>query len=288
MTTHAWAVLHVPDVAASLAFYSDRLGWRQGERAADDVAFIHDQAGDALLLVGPRAGDVAAYVGPDVRVKRPGDTLRYPGGDIDAQLADLGGRGLVGVHIAETPWRDRELHVPTLDGYTLVYVAPAPLSPEETLALYESGPHELDAALAGLTDRDLDLSPTPDAWAIRQLAHHIVDGDDLWAMVIKAALAAPGCTYEQDWYDTTNASAATLDYARLAVDPALALFRAQRASTASLVRHLPDAWDRHVQFTRAGLPEAQRLTVGFVVRIQARHALEHIADIREIRYVHGH
>jgi catechol 2,3-dioxygenase-like lactoylglutathione lyase family enzyme len=140
MTTHAWAVLHVPDVAASLAFYSDRLGWRQGERPADDVAFIHDQAGDAL---------------------------------------------------------------------------------------------------------------------------------------------------EQDWYDTTNASAATLDYARLAVEPALALFRAQRAYIASLVRHLSDAWDRHVQFTCAGLPEAQRLTVGFVVRIQARHALEHIADIWEIRRVHG-
>lgn len=66
-----------------------------------------------------------------------------------------------------------------------------------------------------------------------------------------------------------------------------ALFRAQRAYIASLVCHLPDAWDRHVQFTRAGLPDAQRLTVGFVVRIQARHALEHIADIREIRRVHG-
>ena len=39
---------------------------------------------------------------------------------------------------------------------------------------------ELRAALAELAESDLDLALPEGGWTIRQIVHHIVDGDDLW------------------------------------------------------------------------------------------------------------
>ena len=50
---------------------------------------------------------------------------------------------------------------------------------EVILNLYADGPAKLEAALAGLSEPDLDLALTSDSWTIRQIVHHIADGDDL-------------------------------------------------------------------------------------------------------------
>lgn len=47
---------------------------------------------------------------------------------------------------------------------------------------------QLRTALYGLTETDLYLAPSDGRWTIRQIIHHIVDGDDLWKWCIKAAL----------------------------------------------------------------------------------------------------
>ena len=44
--------------------------------------------------------------------------------------------------------------------------------PSATLALYAHGPAQLDAVLMGLTESDLNLAQTSDAWTIRQIVHH--------------------------------------------------------------------------------------------------------------------
>jgi hypothetical protein len=155
----------------------------------------------------------------------------------------------------------------------------------EHLEQYAGGPAELDAALSGLADAELDLAPPEGGWSIRQLVHHVVDGDDLWAMPIKAALAAPGCAFAQDWYETTNTAAETLDYAGRAVAPSLALFCAHRAHIVQLVQHLPGALERHVEFTHHwyGAPQTVRITAGEMIAMQARHATAHTAEIAAIR-----
>lgn len=286
----AWALLHVNDVDAHLAFYAERLGWQVGERPTAGLAFVRDHAGGAVLLATSAEGcatDLAAYLEPGAREKRPGDTLRYPEEALAARRAELERRGLAGLRIKETLWRDRELLVAAPEGYTVAFVESASLSDDEALALYLSAPTALDAALDGLSEHELDHAPRVGAWSIRQLAHHIVDGDDLWALVIKAALAAPDCLYEQDWYDTDNASVETLRYASLPLEPAQALFRAQRIYIASLIQHLPDAWQRTVRFLRAG-GEPQSVTPQMLIRMQARHALEHISEIQRLRRVREH
>ena len=56
------------------------------------------------------------------------------------------------------------------------------------LAQYADGPALLDSALAGLTETDFDLTLSVDSWSIRQIVHHLVDGDDIWKTCIKTAL----------------------------------------------------------------------------------------------------
>ncbi|NTU56358.1 MAG: DinB family protein, partial [Anaerolineales bacterium] len=56
------------------------------------------------------------------------------------------------------------------------------------LTQYADGPSLLDSALSGLRETDLDLAPSADSWSIRQIVHHIVDGDDIWKTCIKTAL----------------------------------------------------------------------------------------------------
>ena len=61
-------------------------------------------------------------------------------------------------------------------------------TPSATLALYADGPTQLEAVLMGLTESDLNLAQPGDSWTIRQIVHHLADGDDLWKTCIKAAL----------------------------------------------------------------------------------------------------
>jgi hypothetical protein len=55
---------------------------------------------------------------------------------------------------------------------------------KSVLAQYAQGPTLLEQALSGLTDTDLDLTLSEDSWSIRQIVHHIADGDDIWKICI--------------------------------------------------------------------------------------------------------
>jgi len=68
------------------------------------------------------------------------------------------------------------------------------------LAQYAEGPALLESALAGLTESDLDLALSVDSWSIRQIVHHIADGDDIWKTCIKAALGNSDGLFTLQWY----------------------------------------------------------------------------------------
>lgn len=60
--------------------------------------------------------------------------------------------------------------------------------PHAILARYMSGLTQLQDAIAHLTETQLDIAPSAESWTIRQIVHHIVDGDDIWTIGIKVAL----------------------------------------------------------------------------------------------------
>jgi len=281
MTTRARVLVLVNDLEATLNFYTNVLNWTLGECPTPDTAFILDPSGEAILLASLEAGDTTPYVQENALTKQSGSTLQFRVANADDLRAELEQRGLQNLRIERGMW-EHTLYVPVPE-HTLLFLAPAPLSTQELLARYKQEPYELDSVLAGKSEADLDIARAPGEWTVRQIVHHISDGDDLWAMVIKAALAASGASYNQEWYSTDNACFEPLDYAGRSIEPALALFRATRAHIVQLLSHLPaDAWERYVMLKIQGMPTPVKMTVALAVMIQAKHALEHIDEIREI------
>jgi len=158
-------------------------------------------------------------------------------------------------------------------------------TPEAILARYTAGANELEHAVAGLAEPSLELSRAVGTWTIRQIVHHVVDGDQLSSMWILAAIAHPGCTLALDWYNQ-EAWAQTLYYPGRAMAPALALLRANRAVIGGLVAHFPDAWERSVLTTWPDMPDGYERAVGSTLLIQACHVPWHIRQIRETRDLH--
>jgi hypothetical protein len=157
------------------------------------------------------------------------------------------------------------------------------------LARYADGPAQLEAAIAGLAETDLDLAQSADTWTIRQLVHHVVDGDDIWKVCIKAALGNNGTVFTLQWYWELEQDTwvERWDYASRAIEPSLALFRANRRHVVQLMERIPGGWGQYMRIQWPHQPEEERISVGDVIEMQANHVAHHVDDIRAIRQTHG-
>ena len=160
--------------------------------------------------------------------------------------------------------------------------------PNSILILYAQGPQQLEAAIGGLSDEALDTAPADGGWTIRQIVHHVVDGDDLWKTCVKAALGNENARFSLPWYWSIPQDrwAESWSYAGRAVEPSLRLFRANRAHIVQLLERVPGAWDRPVTVEWSS-GESERRNVGRVIEMQAEHVRGHVEDIRRIRDDNG-
>jgi len=158
----------------------------------------------------------------------------------------------------------------------------------DILAGYAAGPDRLEAAIAGLSAADLDLALGSDTWSIRQIVHHIADGDDLWKEFVKRAIGNPGGEFTLAWYWQIRQAewARRWAYRERDIEPSLALFRASRAHVVQLLAHRPEAWSNSLLIRWQDGEEAHT-SVEWVVAMQARHIDGHLDDIRRIRQTHG-
>jgi uncharacterized damage-inducible protein DinB len=161
-------------------------------------------------------------------------------------------------------------------------------SQNEIIADYADGPNRLEAAIAGLSATDLDIALNADSWTIRQIVHHLTDGDDIWKAFIKRAIGNPGGEFKLDWYwqMPQDEWAERWAYSERAIDPSLALFRASRGHIVQLLQHATDAWEKSLRI-RWPSGEEQEVSVGWVVEMQARHIEGHLVDISKIREAHS-
>lgn len=163
------------------------------------------------------------------------------------------------------------------------------MNPDQSslLSRYLQGPELLEQAIAGLRDAELDASPSQGGWTIRQIIHHVVDGDDLWKIGIKAALGNEEGEFTFEWYwglpqDTW---ADRWAYAQRPVEVSLALLRATRAHIAELLERVPDAWSRSI---RVRTPQGtERVSVSKVIEMQTDHVVHHVERIAAIRAERG-
>ena len=148
---------------------------------------------------------------------------------------------------------------------------------DSVIARYKEGPALLERTLAGLKDADLDTAPTEGGWTIRQIVHHIVDGDDLWKSCIKMALGNEQAEFSLDWYRALSQDTWTKRwaYTQRSIEVSLALFKAIRNHVVQLLENVPDVWDRSVGFRNAN-NEIETVPVGFVIEMQADHVEHHV------------
>jgi hypothetical protein len=159
---------------------------------------------------------------------------------------------------------------------------------ETILKQYAEGPALLESALSGLSETDLDLTLSTDSWSIRQIVHHIVDGDDIWKICIKTALGNNNAVFSLQWYTEKPQRewSESWAYASRSLEPSLALYRANRRHIVDLLEHVPDACEKSIRFQRPG-KEDLRITVFDVVELHVRHLSEHIESIQTIRQTYG-
>jgi len=152
------------------------------------------------------------------------------------------------------------------------------------LKKYLQLPDRLEAAVAGLSESDLDLRG--EGWSIRQYVHHTVEGELMWQLYLRAILGTNGIEFPIQWYFAISQDEWAQHWAsdKRAIEPTLALFRASTRSLAELLRCVdPEAWKHYGYVTWPGAKEVTRLTVRDIVLIHIGHMDQHTEDIRSIR-----
>lgn len=278
--TRPMTAARVRDLATSVRFYSEVMGFPLLGQPAQDVAVVSFN-GYPVLLAGPNAGELTPYLNPVHGLTVPGGTLFAHAPDIDAQQTALAERQAPGLTRTDKPWGDVVLTVSDPDGYTVSFWTLTERTPERTLELYLAGIPALEEAVAGLSDTDLDLRLNPGEWSIRQIVHHLADSEATALAQPKFALAEPGRLFIPNRYDS-EAWARGLAYDGRGIAPALALFAAVRGHLGQLLRELPNAWQRATVD-----PSGQEHPVDILIGMLVSHAYEHIENIREIRTLHG-
>jgi uncharacterized damage-inducible protein DinB len=157
------------------------------------------------------------------------------------------------------------------------------------IARFREGPAQLANAVMHLRDVDLDAMPSAGGWSIRQIVHHVADGDDIWKLGIKMAIGNDQAEFVLSWYwtQTQKAWADHWAYSNRSIGTSLALLKASREHVLQLLESAPESWNRAVVL-RTSSGEIERIPVGYVVQMQGDHLFQHLERIRAILCERGH
>jgi catechol 2,3-dioxygenase-like lactoylglutathione lyase family enzyme len=276
----------VSDVAASVAFYTEKLGFSlQDSRPTEDMAVVLDPDGDALLLAGPAVQHPATYLSEHHLIFHPGDSLDFHGEDLEALRAAWISRGVAAaaIQLKERRSGARVLSVEDPDHYVLKFIRPPELSATEILALYAQGPEQLEAALEGLAEADLDLGREGGGWSIRQIVHHVADTDILFGETMKVALSAPGAAMTRPRAVGNERISTAPEYNKRPIGTSIQLFRVFHEYILELVRYVPDVNACYVVDAEGRRHAFSSGIAGIVVE----HTEEHLEEIWAIRHKYG-
>ncbi|HLO34663.1 MAG TPA: DinB family protein, partial [Candidatus Deferrimicrobium sp.] len=133
---------------------------------------------------------------------------------------------------------------------------------------YRTGTADVEAAVAGITDEELDRPPAdPDSWTARQVAHHLADSEAMAYIRLRRLLAENEPVIagydEPEW-------ARRLHYDR-PIASSLAVLAAVRAASLELMEQLSeDEWTRVGTHSDSGLYGVETW-----LGIYAAHAHDH-------------
>ena len=141
---------------------------------------------------------------------------------------------------------------------------------------FRTGTADVEDALAGITDDELDRPPAgADDWTARQVAHHLADSEAMAYIRLRRLIAEDEPVIagydEPEW-------ARRLHYDR-PISASVAVLRAVRAASIQLLETLtPDEWERTGTHSESGT-----YGVATWLEIYANHAHDHADQIRTVR-----
>ena len=155
---------------------------------------------------------------------------------------------------------------------------------DEILDLFRQGPSMIENALFGLGDNELDYTPKNGGWSIRQIIHHLADGDDLWKTCIKITLGSEKAEFNLKWYQEIPQIdwAKRWNYEKRSIAASINLLKANRKHILQLLEYNPNGWAKTFQYQEPD-GKIEMITIGFVIEMQAKHVVHHIKRIAEIR-----
>src|SRR5262245_61520052 len=137
---------------------------------------------------------------------------------------------------------------------------------------YADGPARLEQAIAAVPAAARQWRPADGEWSAHEVVWHCADSETNGAARIGYVVCEPDplvLSYDE------NIWAIALDYHGQPLEPALAMVRVVRASTALVIRRLPEqAWRREGRHTASG-----RYTAEDWLRIYAEHLEIHARQI---------
>ena len=141
-------------------------------------------------------------------------------------------------------------------------------------------PESVRAAVAGLSDAQLDTAYRPEGWTVRQVVHHLPDSHVSAYVRFKLALTEdePAVkTFEQDcWAELADGKSAP-------VELSIALLEALHRRWVHLLRSLePEGFRRAFQH-----PEWGRTTIDVALQMYVYHGKNHVAQIAGLRERRG-
>lgn len=143
------------------------------------------------------------------------------------------------------------------------------------LARYRAGSAAVLAALDGITDEELDAHPNEGEWSVREIVHHLADGEMSSALRLRRLVVEdrPAITgYDEGLY------ARTLFYGDRPIGPSLEAMAGARASTADILERLDEA-----TWLRAGThSEMGEYPMETWLRIYTAHPYDHADQIRRV------
>jgi DinB family protein len=141
-------------------------------------------------------------------------------------------------------------------------------------------PANLEVALKGLNDRQLDTPYREGGWSIRQVVHHLTDSHLNGFVRMKLVLTEEQPTLKP--YDQ-EAWARTADAVQTPILSSLAILKGLHARWSALLESLPES-----SFQRTAYhPEIGAVTLDDLLATHARHGDNHLAQITGLRVARG-
>ena len=146
---------------------------------------------------------------------------------------------------------------------------------EALIDQYEDGFRAVSAALAEISESELEAREAPGEWSPREIVHHLADSEMTSAIRLRLLIAQDAPTifgYDQEAFVRHL-------YPDRPIAPSLAAFEAARAATTPILRRLSEE-----QWQRAGThSESGSYSVEDWLHIYGVHAHDHADQIRRAR-----